>query len=72
MATEAGEQDQPRPGWLTASEFLTAEALRRLGDREGAKKHYNAFLQHADSNDPNNRDARRALVDLGAPYQGDR
>ncbi len=72
VATEAAEKDQPRPGWLNSAEFPTAEALRRAGDRAGAIAHYNAFLQHADSNDPNNRDARRALKDLGAPYQDDR
>jgi tetratricopeptide (TPR) repeat protein len=68
-ATEAGEAEQPRPGWLVMAEFPAAEALRRAGDRAGAIAHYNAFLQHADSNDPNMRDAQRALRDLGAPYQ---
>ena len=71
-ATEAAEKDQPRPGWLNAAEYPTADALRRSGDKAGAIAHYTTFLQHADSNDPNNRDARRALVALGAPYQDDR
>jgi tetratricopeptide (TPR) repeat protein len=71
-ATEAAEQDQPRPGWLRTAEFPAAQAMQRSGDTAGAIKHYTTFLQLADSNDPNNRDARRALVQLGAPYVDDR
>ncbi|MGO9713108.1 MAG: tetratricopeptide repeat protein [Polyangiaceae bacterium] len=71
-SADAGEQEQPRPGWLTSAEFQAAEALRRMGDKAGAIKHYTSFLQHADLNDPNNRDARSALVQLGAPYEDQR
>jgi tetratricopeptide (TPR) repeat protein len=71
FATENAEQHQPRPLWLTDAEFPAAEALRMAGDRDGAIKHYNAFLQHADANNPYVRDARKQLRAMNAPYKDD-
>jgi Tfp pilus assembly protein PilF len=71
MATEAGEQQTPRPLWLADAEFPAAEAMKAAGDTAGAIKHYTLFCSRADANNPYLRDAKRALAALGAPYQGD-
>jgi tetratricopeptide (TPR) repeat protein len=56
-ATEAGEQDQPRPMWLQGAEYPCAEALQRVGDVKGACDHYTKFLEQADQNNPDRVDA---------------
>ncbi len=67
-----GGKTSRAPGWLNRRRVPgRRRAPGGQETRRGAIAHYNAFLQHADSNDPNNRDARRALVALGAPYQDD-
>ncbi len=65
-AAEQGTLIQPRPGWVPDAHFQAAEALRKTGKKPAAIEHYKLFLQMAVPNDPDFKDARRALVQLGA------
>lgn len=69
FATDAGKKAQPRPGWLGRAAFEAAEAQRKTGQKPAAIESYNLFLELASTNDPNRREALRALKDLGAPYE---
>lgn len=69
FAVDAGKKAQPRPGWLGRAAFEAAEAQRKTNQKPAAIESYNLFLELASTNDPNRREALRALKDLGAPYE---
>jgi predicted Zn finger-like uncharacterized protein len=68
FAVDAGKKAQPRPGWLGRAAFEAGEAQRKTSQKPAAIEAYNLFLELASKNDPNRREALRALKDLGAPY----
>ncbi len=68
-AVVEGRKALPRPGWLGRAAFEAGEAQRKSGQKPAAVESYRTFLDFASSNDPNRRDALRALKDLGAPYE---
>jgi tetratricopeptide (TPR) repeat protein len=70
FAAQTAEKDSPRPGWLPDCEFNAGEAFRKTGKKTDAIERYNAFMQVADTNSPDRRDAIKALQELGAPYTG--
>jgi predicted Zn finger-like uncharacterized protein len=69
FAVEQGKKAQPRPGWLGRASFENGEAQQKTGHKQEAIDSYNLFLELASTNDPNRRDALKALKDLGAPYE---
>jgi tetratricopeptide (TPR) repeat protein len=69
-AVGVGESSQPRPPWLTRAELAVAEALRKVGDTAGSCTHYASFVQMADQNNPDRRDARKTCRDVcGKPCE---
>jgi cellulose synthase operon protein C len=69
FAVEEGKKTQPRPGWLPRAAFEAGEAERKTGQKAAAIESYKLFVELSSTNDPNRRDALRALNDLGAPYE---
>jgi Tfp pilus assembly protein PilF len=69
FAVDEGKKAQPRPGWLGRAAFEAGEAQRKTGAKAAAIESYNLFIELSSTNDPDRRDALRALKDLGAPYE---
>jgi tetratricopeptide (TPR) repeat protein len=63
-AVKTAEKMDPRPAWLIPLEFLSAEALRKIGRRPDAVEHYRRFLESAPLNSPDRADAQKALAQL--------
>jgi tetratricopeptide (TPR) repeat protein len=63
-AATTTEKYSQRPGWLAPLEFLTAEALRKLGRTADAVEHYRRYLEIAPVNSPDRLDAQHALQQL--------
>ena len=62
-ATTVEKSDQ-RPGWLPPLEFLTAEALRKVGRKPEAIEHYRRFMDVAPVTSPDRSDAQERLKRL--------
>ncbi len=58
-----------KPPWLAPAEFSAGEALNRIGKRVDSIAMYRRFLEIASTNDPDRRDAIRALANMGETYQ---
>jgi predicted Zn finger-like uncharacterized protein len=62
-ATTVEKSDQ-RPGWLAPLEFLTGEALRKVGRKAEAVEHYRRFMDLAPVTSPDRGDAQEQLKRL--------
>ena len=49
--------------------FENGEAQAKTGHKQEAIDSYNLFLELAGTSDPNRREALKALIQLGAPYE---
>jgi len=58
-----------KPPWLPPAEFAGAEALNRSGKRQESIAMYRRFLEIAPMNDPDRRDAIKALEAMGETYR---
>jgi tetratricopeptide (TPR) repeat protein len=58
------EKSDQRPGWLAPLEFLTAEALRKVGRKAEAVEHYRRFMDIAPVSSPDRGDAQTQLKRL--------
>jgi tetratricopeptide (TPR) repeat protein len=68
-AVEAALKQDVKPPWLPPAEFAAAEALNRTGKRADSITMYRRFLEIASSNDPDRRDAIKALANMGETYR---
>lgn len=66
FATEEGGSIQPRPGWFGQAQFEAGEASRKTGRKAEAIEHYKFYMQLTGPQDPDRKDAIRALKELGA------
>jgi tetratricopeptide (TPR) repeat protein len=62
-ATTVEKSDQ-RPGWMAPLEFLTGEALRKVGRKAEAVEHYRRFMDVAPVTSPDRSDAQEQLKRL--------
>ncbi len=69
FAVDEALKQEARPPWLAPAEFAGAEALNRSGRRQDSIAMYKRFLEIAPMNDPDRRDAIRALESLGETYR---
>jgi len=69
FAVDEAAKLENRPPWLPPAEFSAGEALNRSGRRQDAIAMYRRFLEVAPSNDPDRRDAIKALENLGEAYR---
>ena len=67
-AVEDALKQDTKPPWLPPAEFSAAEALNRVGRRQDSVAMYRRFLEIAPMNDPDRRDAIRALEAMGERY----
>ena len=67
-AVEAALKLDTKPPWLGGAEFAAAEALNRTGKRVESVTMYKRFLEVASMNDPDRRDAMKALANMGETY----
>jgi tetratricopeptide (TPR) repeat protein len=58
-----------KPPWLAPAELAAAEALNRTGKRAESITMYRRFLEIASMNDPDRRDAIKALANMGETYR---
>ena len=58
-----------KPPWLAPAEFAAGEALNRTGKRIESIAMYKRFLEIASTNDPDRRDAIKALANMGETYR---
>jgi len=58
-----------KPPWLAPAEFAAGEALNRTGKRAESITMYRRFLEIASMNDPDRRDAVKALANMGETYR---
>lgn len=65
FAVAEGKKAQPRPGWVPKAAFEAGEALRKIGQKKEAAEHYQLFVELAPPSDPDMRDAKRYLKELG-------
>ena len=65
-ATEEGGSIQPRPGWFGQAQFEAGEASRKTGRKAEAIEHYKFYMQLTGPQDPDRKDAIKALKELGA------
>ncbi|MFO0679556.1 MAG: tetratricopeptide repeat protein [Polyangiaceae bacterium] len=56
--------DAPRPAWAVSADFMAGEALRKTGKKAEAVKYFKRFLEFAQANSPDRKDAQRALDEL--------
>ena len=68
-AVEDALKQETKPPWLAPAEFAAAEALNRTGKRADSITMYRRFLEIASTNDPDRRDAIRALSNMGETYR---
>ncbi|MBP9113740.1 MAG: tetratricopeptide repeat protein, partial [Polyangiaceae bacterium] len=69
LAVNDAEKAEVKPGWLTQSQFHTAELLKNAGRRQEAIERYKKYLEGAGNNSPDRRDAIKSLAELGAPWE---
>ena len=69
FAVEEGLKQDTKPPWLAPAEFAAAEALGRVGKRLDSITMYRRFLEIAPMNDPDRRDALKALELMGETYR---
>jgi tetratricopeptide (TPR) repeat protein len=63
-ATATVEKSDQRPAWMAPLEFLTAEALRKVGRKGEAVEHYRRFMDIAPVTSPDRADAQEQLKRL--------
>lgn len=67
-AVELGDAMDPKPDWIYEAHYQLARAL---GPRKEAIKHWEAFLRGGPKDSPYRVDAKKALAQLGRPWDGD-
>ncbi len=67
-AVELGEAMEAKPDWIYEAHYQLA---RSLGARKEAIKHWEAFLRGGPKDSPYRVDAKKALAQLGRPWEGD-
>jgi len=67
-AVDAALKLDTKPPWLGGAEFAAGEALNRTGKRAESITMYKRFLEVSSMNDPDRRDAMKALANMGETY----
>ncbi|MFO0694169.1 MAG: tetratricopeptide repeat protein [Polyangiales bacterium] len=66
-AADLGDAMSKRPPWLADAHRLAGDGLRGRGDRAGAIRHYQRYLETAPAGGIDRAEVQQALIELGAP-----